>query len=193
MSRTPRTLSIERRLDNTYPDYPGHYFREPVYFVGTDESRNFREKIEEMYGDNPQITDAVAQLGDYFSDGSFEERPEVRNFAAWVRRSIVDPKMADEITGEIVNQGYITALKRLGYRDAPLNVAFSRNFAKQHGTCFVDAFMFGPGGAARIPLADWLVEEKLYGMYRSGKVPGSSFSEEAKEIWYEAEDKHRQH
>lgn len=77
------------------------------------------------------------------------------------------------------------------HKDVLENVAFSKNFAKEHGTSFVDAFMFGPGGAARIALADWLVEEKLHGMYRPGKAHGLSFSEEAKKIWYEAEDKHR--
>lgn len=41
-----------------------------------------------MYDDNPEITDAVAQLYQYFGDGSLEQRPEVRNFAAWVAKSI---------------------------------------------------------------------------------------------------------
>lgn len=97
--------------------------------------------------------------------------------------------MAEEVAAEIVNQGYITALKWLGYQDTLLNVTFSRNFAKEHGTFFVDAFMFGPGGAARIALAELLVEEKLHGMYRPGKAPGSSFSIQAKYIWCEAEHK----
>ena len=36
----------------------------------------------------------------------------------------MSPLMADEIAGEIINQGYVTTLKRLGYKDAPVNAAF---------------------------------------------------------------------
>ena len=181
----------ERRLDLVDNEPWGQYAGEPRYFVGADQASTFRERIQEMYADNRQITGAVAELDEYFSDRDFEERPEVRHFVGWVARSIEDPRMAGEVAGEIVNQRYITALKRLGYQDAPLNVAFSRNFAKEHGTCFVDAFMFGPSGAARIALADWLIEEKLHGMYRPGKAPGSSFSEQAIKIWCEAEFKNQ--
>jgi len=48
--------------------------------------------------------------------------------------------------------------------------------------------MFGPGGAARIALADWLVEEKLHGMYHPGKGPGpSSLEEETKQMWAQSQ------
>jgi len=128
-----------------------------------------------MYAHHREITEAVAELDDYFSDKDFGDRPEVRRFAGWVARLIKNPQMANEVAGEIIDQGYIIALQRLGYQDAPLNVAFSKHFAKEHGTCFVAAFIFGPGGAARIALADWLVEERLHGMYRPGKAPAPPF------------------
>jgi hypothetical protein len=181
----------ERRLDITVNEPQEHFTKGPRYFVGVDQASTFRERIRQLYSDNREITDAVAELDEYFSNTDFKERPEVRHFVGWVARSIEASRMAGEIASEIINQGYITALKRLGYQDAPLNVAFSRNFAKEHGTCFIDAFMFGPGGAARIAFADWLVEEKLHGMYRPGKAPGSSFSIQAKNIWCEAEYKNR--
>jgi len=164
---------------------------EPRYFIGTDQASTFRERIQEMYADNREITEGVAELDEYFSDPAFADHPEVRRFTGWVARSIENPRTGNEIAGEIVNQGYIMALKRFGYRDAPLNVAFSRDFAKEHDTCFAGAFMFGPGGAARIAFADWLVEEKLHGMYRPGKAPGSSFSKQTRKIWYEAEHKNK--
>ncbi|MHC4538469.1 MAG: hypothetical protein ACYS74_01645 [Planctomycetota bacterium] len=181
----------EKGLDIPTDDPSGQYAAGARYFVGADQASTFRERIQEVYADNCQITDAVAELDEYFSDRDFEDRPEVRHFIGWVARSIEDPRMAGEIAAEIINQGYITALKRLGYKDAVLNVAFSRAFAKEHEICFVAAFMFGPGGAARIALADWLIEEKLHGMYRPGKAPGSSFSEQAKKIWCQAESKNQ--
>ncbi len=181
----------ERGLKLTDNEPSGQYAGEPRYFVGADQATTFRERIQKMYADNREITEAVAELDEYFSDKDFEDSPEVRHFVGWVARSIEASRMVGEIAGEIVNQGYITALKRLGYQDAPLNVAFSRNFAKEHGICFVDAFMFGPGGAARIALADWLVEEKLHGMYRPGKAPGSSFSKQTRKIWCEAGHKNQ--
>ena len=189
MSLPPRSLPSERRPGH---GYSGHFPRQPCYFVGLDETLNLRERVQDMYGDNAEITDAVTELDDYFSDRAFEGRAEVRRFAGRVARSIEDPRMADEVAGEIVNQGYITALKRLGYNNAPDSVAFSRDFAREHGTCFADAFMFGPGGAARIALAGWLVEEKLHGMYRPGKTPGQSFSKQARKIWHEAQHQNRQ-
>jgi hypothetical protein len=188
---TDPTQHRERRPDISDNEPWEQYTRGPRYFVVVDQTCTFRERIRQLYSDNREITDAVAELDEYFSDKDFEDRPEVRHFVGWVARSIEAPQMAGEVAAEIVNQGYITALKRLGYQDAPLNVAFSRNFAKEHGTCFVDAFMFGPGGAARIAFADWLVEEKLHGMYRPGKAPGSSFSMQAKKIWCETEYKNR--
>ena len=183
--------SGKRGSAGTYDQHREQYAAGPRYFVGTDQASTFRERIQEIYADNREITDAVAELDEYFSDQDFEERPAFRHLAGWVARSIENPKMSKEIAGEIVNQGYITALKRLGYQDALLNVAFSRNFAREHGTCFAEAFMFGPGGAARIALADWLIEERLHGMYRPGKAPGSSFSTQARQIWCEAEYRNR--
>jgi len=163
MLRTPR-LTGERRSDNTHSEYFGQYSREPRYFVGIDETSTFRERIQEIYGDNPEITDAVSQLDEYFSDRSFEDLPEVRKFVGRVRRSVESLLRADEIASELIDQGYITALKKLGYTDAPKNVAFSKSYAREHGTSFVDEFMFGPCGAARIALAEWLIEEKLHGI-----------------------------
>ncbi|MFC1633957.1 hypothetical protein ACFL5Z_03880 [Planctomycetota bacterium] len=186
-----QTPTNKRGPDITHQELSLPYAAEPRYFVGADQANTFRERILEMFADNREITEAVAELDDYFSDKDFGDHPEVRHFTRWVARSIKDSRMAGEIAGEIINQGYITALKRLGYRDAPLNVAFSQNFAEEHGTCFAGAFMFGPGGAARIAFADWLIEEKLHGMYRPGKAPGSSFSKQARKIWCEAEYQNR--
>ena len=177
--------------DVTLDEPSRHHAGQPRYFVGVDKASTFRERIQQIYADNRQITNAVAELDEYFSDKDFGDRPEVRRFTGWVARSIDNPKMGNEIAGEIINQGYVTALKRFGYRDAPLNVAFSRKIAKEHGTCFVDAFMFGPGGAARIAFTDWLIEEKLHGMYRPGKGPGSAFTPQTRKIWRQAEYKHR--
>lgn len=144
-----------------------------------------------MYGDNREITDAVAQLDEYLGTPSFASKNEVQKFFGRVRKSISSPAMADEIAAELIDQGYIIAMRRLGYRDAPESVAFSKDYADERGISFVDAFMFGPGSAARIALADWLIEEKLHGMHRPGKGPGSAFSAETKRLWYEAECKHR--
>jgi len=140
----------------------------------------------DIYGDNVEIISSLAEIDEYFSDRDFGERPEVGRFTKRVARSIEDPRMAEEVSGEVCNQAYVTAIKRLGYSDAPLNVAFSRNLAEERGTCFADAFVFGPDGAARIALADWLIEERLHGMYRPGKAPGPAFSKQATKIWHEA-------
>lgn len=80
----PRTSSLsgERRLDNKHSEYSGQYSWEPHYFVGIDETSTFRERIQEIYGDNPEITDAVSQLDEYFSDRSFENLPVVQKFVS---------------------------------------------------------------------------------------------------------------
>lgn len=174
MPRTPGSLPTERRLDKAHPEYAGQYAREPCYLVGIDETKTFREKIQEMYGDNHEITDVVSQLDEYFSDRSFGDRSEVQKFVVRTKRSIKYPAMADEIASELIDQGYVTALKRLGYADAPENVAFSKRYAEEHGISLIDAYMFGPSGAARIALAEWLVDERLHGMHRLGKSPGVS-------------------
>lgn len=80
MPRMPCAPSAWGKSDSTDPKYSGQYLKKTRYFVGVDETLNFREKIQEMYRDNPEITDAVAQLDEYFSDASFEDRPEVRSF-----------------------------------------------------------------------------------------------------------------
>lgn len=68
MSRLPCTPSAQGESDNAGPKYSGQYFKESHYFVGIDETKTFREKIQEIYGDNHEITDAVSQLDEYFSD-----------------------------------------------------------------------------------------------------------------------------
>jgi len=185
------SLAGERRSDKTQGGYSGQYTSEPRYFVGIDRMSTFRERIQEIYGDNPEITDALCQLDEYFSDCSFEDSPGVKRFVGRVRRSVEKPLSPDEIATELIDQGYITALKKLGYGDAPANVAFSKSYAEERGISFAEAFMFGPGGAARIALAEWLIDERLHGMHRSGKGPGSAFSEQARQTWYAAEYKHR--
>jgi len=52
-----------------------------------------------------------------------------KNLFPRVRRSVESPLRADEIASELIDQGYITTLKRLGYRDAPKNVAFLKLMA----------------------------------------------------------------
>ena len=150
----PRTSSMagERRLDNKHSEDSGQYISKQRYFVGIDQMSTFRERIQEIYGDNPEITDAVSQLDEYFSARSFEDMPEVQKFIGRVRRSVESPLRADEIASELIYQEYITALKRLGYKDALKNVTFSKNYAKEREIIFADVFTFGPGGAARIAL-----------------------------------------
>jgi hypothetical protein len=192
MPRALANASSERRADERHRGYASSFLREPCYFVGLDETPSFRERIHDIYGDNVEIISSLAEIDDYFSDRDFGERPEVGRFTGRVARSIEDTRMAEEVCGEVCNQAYVTAIKRLGYQDAPLNVAFSRNLAEERGTCFADAFVFGPGGAARIALADWLIEERLHGMYRPGKAPGPAFSKQATKIWHEAKYQNRQ-
>ena len=109
--------------------------------VADHQMSTFRERIQEIYGDNPEITDAVSQLDEYFNARSFEDSPGVRKFAGWVRRSVDSPRRADEVTGELIDEGYIIALKKLSYKDAPKNVDFSKDYAQKYGTSFADAFM----------------------------------------------------
>ena len=116
MSRTS-PLAGERRLDNKHSENSGQYISKQRYFVGIDQLSTFRERIQEIYGDNPEITGAVSQLDEYFNCRSFEDLPEVQKFVGRVRRSIESPLRADEIASELIDQGYITALKRLGYSD----------------------------------------------------------------------------
>ena len=80
MKKMPRTSSLagERRLDNKQSEDSGQYISKRRYFVGIDQMSAFREGIEEIYGDNPEITDAVSQLDEYFSDRFFEDLPEVQ-------------------------------------------------------------------------------------------------------------------
>lgn len=70
--------SVGRESNGANPKYSRHYFREPHYLVGIDESKSLREKIEDLYGDNHEITDVVSQLDEYFSGRSFGDRPEVQ-------------------------------------------------------------------------------------------------------------------
>ncbi|MHC4426953.1 MAG: hypothetical protein ACYSYV_12775, partial [Planctomycetota bacterium] len=186
-----QTSPGERGLDITHNEPSVQYAAEPRYFVGPDQASSFRERIQEIHADNREITDAVAELDEYFSDHSFQDRPEVQKFVARARRSTENRLMADEIGGELIDQGYITALKRLGYRDALKNVAFWRRYARERGISFVEALMFGPGGAARTALAEWLIDERLHGMHRQGKGPGSAFTDQTRQMWYAAEYRHR--
>ncbi len=93
MLRTKANLHAERNPGNTHSQYR----RQPRYFVGIDQMSTFRERIQEIYGDNPEITDAVSQLDEYFNARSFEDSPGVRKFAGRVRRSVDNPRRVDEV------------------------------------------------------------------------------------------------
>ena len=133
---------------------------------------NERKKVQTMFNRADKIL-------------AFENRPEVKRFARSVRKQ-VNTSEVDTVTIAVINDGYIETLKRLSANNAPKEVAFAKDYAREHNTTIAQVLLFGPNGSAYYALVNWIVQERTHGMRRPGRQPHPLWKEDTKKAWMDA-------
>jgi len=171
--------------------------RDVYYSVGADQKKNIKERIAEVYGVNSQTMKAVYELDRYISDAETRKSPWYWNFQKKVKSTIsslyphsnnsVKAAMASEFIEDLINGGYLRALQSLSVESGAEHTRFAQNYADGYSVSIGAALLFGPRGGAVMELLHFLAAEKAHGIHRSGTSPNPAWSEQTRNMWYNAQ------
>lgn len=171
--------------------------RDVYYSIGTDQSRNLKERLAELHDGNSEVIKAVAELDRYIGDPQTRISPWYWNFYKKVKsamsilyphsNNVIRTQMASEFIDDIFNGGYVRALQCLSFESGGRYASFARDYAKSYAVPIGAGLLFGPKGAAYMELVHFIAAEKLRGLHRHGISPNPGLSEQTKKTWYAAE------
>jgi len=176
---------------------PNQTARDVYYSIGTDQTKNLKEKVVEVHGADSAPAKAVYELDHYVSDletrkgawyWCFYKRVKSAMWALYpYAGDIVRTTMAREFIDDLFNGGYIRALQSLTVPSGAKHVSFASDYAGKYGVSIGAALLFGPVGGAIMELLHFLAAERVHGMHRHGTSANPNWSEETKKIWYDAQ------
>jgi hypothetical protein len=176
---------------------PNQTVRDVYYSIGTDQTKNLKERIVELHGVDSAPVKAVHELDHYVSDPEtrkgawywcFYKRVKSAMWALYPHAGdIVRTRMAREFIDDLLNGGYIRALQSLAVPSGANHVDFASDYAGKYGVSIGAALLFGPRGGAIMELLHFLAVERVHGMHRHGTSANPNWSEETRKIWYDAQ------
>jgi len=171
--------------------------RDVYYSIGTDQTKNLKEKVVELHGADSAPVKAVHELDHYVSDPEtrkgawywgFYKRVKSAMWALYPHAGdIVRTRMAREFIDDLLNGGYIRVLQSLSVPSGAQHVDFASDYAGKYGVSTGAALLFGPRGGAIMELLHFLAAERVHGMHRHGTSANPNWSEETRKIWYDAQ------
>ena len=171
--------------------------RDVYYSIGTDQTKNIKERITEAHGADSEVMKAVNGLDHYVADPETRNSPWYWNFYRRVKSvmwalyphagDVVRTAMAREYIEDLFNGGYIRALQSLAVESGAKHAEFTRDYADGYGVSIGAALIFGPRGGALMELLHFLAAEKVHGMHRNGTSPHPGWSEQTRSMWYKAQ------
>jgi len=176
---------------------PNHVPREVYYSIGTDQTKNIKERIAEVHGVDSEVMKTVNELDHYVADPETRESPWYWNFHKRVKSAMwsiyphagdaVRTAMAREYIEDLFNGGYIRALQSLVVDSGVKHARFAQDYASGYCVSVGAALLFGPRGGAIMELLHFLAAENVHGMHRNGTSPHPGCSEQTKSLWYKAQ------
>jgi hypothetical protein len=171
--------------------------RDVYYSIGTDQTKNIKERIAEVHGTDSEAMKAVYELDHYVNNPETRKSPWYWNFnkkvisAMWCiyphGDDAVRIAMAREYIEDLFNGGYIRALQSLAVGSGVEHARFAQDYANGYGVSIGAALLFGPRGGAVMELLHFLAAERSHGMHRHGTSPDPNWSDQAKKRWYNAQ------
>ena len=171
--------------------------RDVYYSIGTDQTKNIKERIAEVHGADSEAMKAVYELDGYVSNPETRKSPWYWNFykkvisAMWCLYPHGDDAvriaMAREFIEDLFNGGYIRALQSLAVGSGAEHARFAQDYANGYSVSIGAALLFGPRGGAVMELLHFLAAERSHGMHRHGTSPDPDWSDQAKKRWYDAQ------
>ena len=171
--------------------------RDVYYSIGTDQTKNLKERIADVHGANSKVMKAVNELDRYVSDPETRKSSWYWNFYRRVKsgmwclyphaNDIVRTMMTRQFIDELFNGGYIRAMQTLSNECGAKHVSFSQEYADSYGVSIGAVLLFGPRGGATMEFLHFLAAERIHGMHRNGTSPNPYFSKETRKMWYMAQ------
>jgi hypothetical protein len=131
--------------------------RDLYYSVGTDQTKNVKERIAEVHGLSSEPMKAAYELDCYISDPETRKSPWYWNFNKKVKSAMsglyphandaVRTAMTREFIEDLLNGGYIRALQSLAVESGAEHARLSQDYANRYDVSIGAALLFGPRGA----------------------------------------------
>ncbi len=128
--------------------------RDVYYSIGTDQTKNLKERIADVHGANSKVMKAVNELDRYVSDPETRKNSWYWNFYRRVKsgmwclyphaNDIVRTTMTRQFINELFNGGYIRAMQALSNECGAKHVSFSQEYADRYGVSIGAVLLFGP-------------------------------------------------
>lgn len=159
-----------------------HRIKNTIYSVGLSGKPSLREQVLFTHDHDPDMESALQQLDDFLNDPDFVSRPAVKRFAGYVRRK--NPET--DIALSIINEGYLTALKRLSIPSGKSVLERAKEYSLEKDITIPEAMLFGSRGCAYFEFANHQINEKIHGMHRPGRQIHPLWTDQTKKVWADA-------